>query len=72
MDKRKLRQSAVADFMQSLAHLDELLGDTTETSALDDEPKGSASDRTAHSPKPAAASEKKRTTRAFVNPDADA
>ena len=36
MDKRQLRQSAVADFMQSLEHLDELLGDTTEKVELDD------------------------------------
>ncbi|MFG6099383.1 hypothetical protein D0962_17145 [Leptolyngbyaceae cyanobacterium CCMR0082] len=38
MDKRQLRQSAVADFLQSLEHLDELLGDTTDTLVLDDGP----------------------------------
>lgn len=36
MDKRQLRQSAVADFLQSLEHLDELLGDTTDTLVLGD------------------------------------
>ena len=35
MDKRQLRQSAMADFMQSLEHLDELLGDTAEHVVLD-------------------------------------
>lgn len=36
MDKRQLRQSAVADFLQSLEQLDELLRDTTDTVVLDD------------------------------------
>ena len=38
MDKRQLRQSAMADFMQSLEHLDELLGDTGETESPNDGP----------------------------------
>ena len=45
MDKRQLRQSAVSDFMQSLEHLDELLGDTTETVVLDEGPQPSETDR---------------------------
>lgn len=42
MDKRQIRQSAVADFMQSLEHLDELLGDTSEAVVLDEAPQSSA------------------------------
>ncbi|MEM9976849.1 MAG: hypothetical protein AAF808_04400 [Cyanobacteria bacterium P01_D01_bin.2] len=38
MDKRQLRQSAMADFMQSLEHLDELLGDAAETEVPNDGP----------------------------------
>lgn len=34
MDKRQLRQSAMADFMQSLEHLDELMGETTDSGVL--------------------------------------
>ena len=45
MDKRQLRQSAFADFMQSLEHLDELLGDTAEASVLDDDSHGSESSK---------------------------
>lgn len=45
MDKRQLRQSAVDDFMQSLEHLDELLGDTTETVVLDEGTLASETDR---------------------------
>ena len=45
MDKRQLRQSAVAAFMQSLEHLDELLGDTTETVVLDEGTSDSDPDR---------------------------
>ena len=45
MNKRQLRQSAVDDFLQSLEHLDELLGDTTETVVLDSEPQTSEPDR---------------------------
>ncbi|MEM1252938.1 MAG: hypothetical protein AAGI69_10925 [Cyanobacteria bacterium P01_H01_bin.21] len=41
MDKRQLRQSAIADFMQSLEHLDELLGDTAEAADLGDETQAS-------------------------------
>lgn len=46
MDNRKLRQSAADDFMKSLEHLDELLGDTAEALVLDDEPQGSDASRT--------------------------
>ena len=38
MDNRKLRQSAADDFVKSLEHLDELLGDTAEAMVLGDEP----------------------------------
>ena len=38
MDNRKLRQSAADDFVKSLEHLDELLGDTAEAIVLGDEP----------------------------------
>ncbi|MEM7796491.1 MAG: hypothetical protein AAF579_18815 [Cyanobacteria bacterium P01_C01_bin.118] len=37
MDKRQLRQSAVADFMESLEHLDELLGETTDNRLLEED-----------------------------------
>ncbi|MGD1855670.1 MAG: hypothetical protein ACFB2W_15630 [Leptolyngbyaceae cyanobacterium] len=36
MDKRQLRKAAAAEFMQSLEHLDELLGDAVERGELDD------------------------------------
>lgn len=45
MNKRQLRQSAVDDFLQSLEHLDELLGDTTETVVLDSESPTTEPDR---------------------------
>ena len=41
MDKRQLRQSAMADFMQSLEQLDELLGDAVETEVPNDGPQTS-------------------------------
>ncbi|ESA34335.1 hypothetical protein N836_17045 [Leptolyngbya sp. Heron Island J] len=41
MDNRKLRQSAADDFVKSLEHLDELLGDTAEALVLEDEPQAS-------------------------------
>lgn len=50
MDNRKLRQSAVADFMKSLEHLDELLGDTAEALVLDDGPQGADANGTTASP----------------------
>ncbi len=45
MNKRQLRQSAADDFMQSLEHLDELLGETTETVILDETPQPPETDR---------------------------
>ena len=60
MDKRQLRQSAIADFMQSLEHLDELLGDTAEAAGLDDETQSSESSK----PQP---SSHQTTTRAAAN-----
>ena len=44
MDKRQLRQSAIADFMQSLEQLNELLGDETEA-IWDDGAQGYESDK---------------------------
>ncbi|MEA5463967.1 hypothetical protein [Leptothoe sp. PORK10 BA2] len=46
MDKRHVRQAAADDFMQSLEHLDELLGGTMETVLLTEEAQPSATDRT--------------------------
>ncbi|MGD1951401.1 MAG: hypothetical protein ACFB14_17405 [Leptolyngbyaceae cyanobacterium] len=66
MDKRQLRQSAIADFMQSLEHLDELLGDTAETIGLDDENQSSESSKTqpaSHQTPRAAANSKKPGSR---------
>ena len=37
MDRRQLRQSAAADFMESLEHLDELMGETTDIGALEED-----------------------------------
>ena len=39
MDKRQhqLRRSAMADFMESLEHLDELLGETTDSGVLEED-----------------------------------
>ncbi len=45
MDKRKSRQSAMADFMQSLEHLNELLEGKTENTTLENESQPSATDR---------------------------
>lgn len=45
MNKHQLRKSAADDFMQSLEHLDELLGETTETVILDESPQPSETDR---------------------------
>lgn len=37
MNKRQLRQSAAADFMESLEHLDDLLGGTTDKGVLEED-----------------------------------
>jgi hypothetical protein len=75
MDKRKLRQSAFADFMQSLEQLDELLGDSAEATVLDDGPQASETDRVNAFPVKAShqnLSANNQTRRALVNPDVDA
>ena len=72
MDKRQLRQSAIADFMQSLEHLDELLGDTAEASVLDDtaQTESSKTQSSPHQPSRSASASSKSP--ALINPGADA
>ncbi len=74
MDKCKHRQSAVNDFMQSLDHLDELLGDTAESVVLGDGPQVSESDDGNNFPlkSTSSVSTANQTRRTLVNPDADA
>ena len=68
MDKRQLRQSAVADFMESLEQLNELWDSETESTIWDETAKVSKADQASRHSSGSAKNSSATTTRSEPDP----